>query len=55
MQVVVIDIFYEKFLYLLTLFIDTTVRIDSPTDAEVEERNVSAFSNVYIPKSGGVQ
>ena len=36
-------------------FIDATVRVESPTEAEVEEREELAFWNVGIPKSGGVQ
>ena len=37
------------------LSVDTTVRIEAPTEAEMEEREGLAFWNVWIPKSGGVQ
>ena len=37
------------------LFVDTTVRIEAPTEAEMEEREELAFWNGVIPKSGGVQ
>ena len=35
--------------------IDTTVRGEAPTEAEMEEREELAFWNVWIPNSGGVQ
>ena len=41
--------------YSLILFTDTTVRVESPAEAEVEEREGLAFCNVAIPKSGGIQ
>ena len=36
-------------------FIDATVRVESPTEAEVEEREGLAFWNVAIPKSDDLQ
>ena len=37
------------------LSVDTTVRIEAPTEAEMEEREGLAFWNESIPKSGDVQ
>ena len=39
----------------MILFVDTTVRIEAPTEAEMEEREELAFRNVVIPENGGVQ
>ena len=37
------------------LILDATVRVASPTEAEVEEKEGLPFWNVGISKSGGVQ
>ena len=47
--------YVHELIIVLLLFTDTTVRVKSPTEAEVEERERFTFWNVAIPKSGGIQ
>ena len=42
---------FKKYVIYIT---DTTVRVEPPTEAEVEEREGVAFWNIWIPKGGGI-
>ena len=44
-----------SYIFFILLFTDTTVRVESPTEAEVEEKEGLAIWNVVIPKIGDIQ
>ena len=54
-KVQLLTILIDNLALMNDLSVDTTVRIEAPTEAEMEEREELAFCNASISESGSVQ